>query len=475
MIQSSFQEFQGFQLMNAGNSDLTQLGLENRITQKPLSIGLRKPKDRKLKRGSNPLLVRGALISLLLMGSGFAFYQFVVLPRSERDRQLPTVQVNRRTLPITVSANGSIEPERSINVSPVTSGRVKRLLVEETDTVEQGQIIAYMDDSTLQGQLIQAQGQLASAEANLQLSAAGNRPEEILEAQAKLEEAQASLRQAESTFQQDSGLYKVGAIAQRELQTSKASLDTAQARASQAEQALTIQQAGSRREEIARYQAEVEAARGNVAYIRSQIENTIIRAPFSGVVIRKYAEPGAFVAPTTSASAENSATSSSILALGTKNQVVANVAETSIGRMRVGQPAIIKVDAFPGRQFKGQVKEIAPQSTVEQNVTSFEVKVALTDADAILRSGMNVDVEFQVGELNQAVMIPTPAIVRRESGTGVYVQTAQEVEFQLIETGTTVGGETEIVSGLEGNEKILLSYPEGEKLKSGPTLIGGDE
>jgi HlyD family secretion protein len=456
--------------MNAGNSDLTQFGSEDRITQKQLSMELRKPKDRKLKRGSGRLLVRGALISLLLMGGGFAFYQFVVVPQSERDRQLPTVQVNRRTLPITVTANGSIEPERSINVSPVTSGRVKRLLVEETDTVEQGQIIAYMDDSTLQGQLIQAQGQLASAEANLQLSAAGNRPEEILEAQAKLEEAQASLRQAESTFQQDSGLYKVGAIAQRELQTSQASLDTAQARVSQAKQALTIQQAGSRREEIARYQAEVEAARGNVAYIRSQIENTIIRAPFSGVVIRKYAEPGAFVAPTTSASAENSATSSSILALGTKNQVVANIAET-----RVGQSAIIKVDAFPGRQFKGRVTEIAPQSTVEQNVTSFEVKVALMDADAILRSGMNVDVEFQVGELNQAVMIPTPAIVRRESGTGVYVQTDQEVKFQLIETGTTVGGETEIVSGLEGNEKILLSYPEGEKPKSGPTLIGGDE
>jgi HlyD family secretion protein len=458
--------------MNADHSVPLHPGPLHQQTTQPDRPSLKL--SEKLKRGSGRLLLRGLLLSLLVGGSGFAFYRFVVVPSGERDRQMPTVQIERRNLSLTVSANGTIEPERSINISPVTSGRLKQLLVDETDTVKQGQIIAYMDDSTLQGQLIQAQGQLASAEANLQLAAAGNRPEEILEAQARLDEAQASLRQAESTLQQDTGLYQAGAISQRELQSSQASRDTAYAKVVQAEQSLAVQRAGSRQEEIARNQAEVNAAQGNVNYILSQIDNTIIRAPFSGVVIRKYADPGAFVAPTTSASAENSATSSSILALATKNQVVANVAETSIGRMRVGQPATIKADAFPGKVFKGRVTEIAPQSTVEQNVTSFEVKVSLTDAEGVLRSGMNVDVEFQVGELSQAVMVPTTAIVRRENGTGVYVkQPDQGVAFQAIETGTTVGGETEVISGLAGNEEVLLSYPEGEKPQSGPPLLGG--
>jgi HlyD family secretion protein len=447
--------------MNAEHSDLSTLAAQPHR----FSIAL--------KRGSGRLLLRGVLLSLILGGGGMAFYRGVVVPSGERDRQIPTVQVERRSLALTVSANGAVEPERSINISPVTSGRLKQLLVDETDTVKQGQIIAYMDDSTLQGQLIQAQGQLASAEASLRLMAAGNRPEEILDAQAKLSEAQASLRQAESTLQQDRTLHREGAISQRELQSSQASRDTAYAKVVQAEQGLTIQQAGSRQEEIARSQAEVDAAQGNVNYILSQIDNTIIRAPFSGVVIRKYADPGAFVAPTTSASAENSATSSSILALATKNQVVANVAETSIGRMKVGQAAVIKADAFPGKVFKGRVTEIAPQSTVEQNVTSFEVKVSLTDPEGLLRSGMNVDVEFQVGELSQAVMVPTTAIVRRENGTGVYVQQADQAEFQAIETGITVGGETEVISGLQGNEKILLSYPEGEKPQSNLPMLGG--
>jgi HlyD family secretion protein len=444
--------------MNASNSDLKP--------QRSYSLIESKQKNR-LRR-----ILQASLISLLIGGSSLMFYRFVV-SRPGGDRPNPTVQIQRRNLSITISANGTVEPERSINVSPVTSGRLKQLLVGETDTVKQGQIIAYMDDSTLQGQLIQSEGQLAAAQASLQLAVAGNRPEEILEAQAKLDEAQASLREAESTLKQDTELRQAGAISQRELQTSQASRDTASAKVTQSQQALAVQKAGSRREEIDRYQAEVNAAQGNVNYIKSQIENTIIRAPFSGVVIRKYADPGAFVAPATSASSENSATSSSILALATKNQVIANVAETSIGRMRVGQPATIKADAFPGQQFKGKVVEIAPQSTVQQNVTSFEVKVALVNPENVLRSGMNVDVEFQVGELENAVMVPTSAIVRRETGTGLYVQkNNQVVEFQPIETGTTIGGETEILSGLQGNEEILLSYPEGEKPEgNAPSLL----
>ena len=95
---------------------------------------------------------------------------------------------------ITISANGTVQPERSINVSPKNSGILNRLLVKEGDTVKQGQIIAYMGDSNLQGQLTQAKGQVAQAEANLQKLLAGNRPQDIAQAQAVLEQNEASLQ-----------------------------------------------------------------------------------------------------------------------------------------------------------------------------------------------------------------------------------------------------------------------------------------
>ena len=132
------------------------------------------------------------------------------------------------------------------------------------------------------------------------------------------------------------------------------------------------------------------AAQGAVAIAQRNIDDTVIRAPFAGIIARKYADPGAFVTPTTAGSAVTSATSSSILALASTNEIVAQVAEASIAQIRVGQVAMIKVDAYAGKTFEGKVTQVATQSLVQQNVTSFEVKVAVTDSQKLLHQGMNV-------------------------------------------------------------------------------------
>ncbi len=402
--------------------------------------------------------IQGLLLLSLTGGTLLIIHQSIRNPPAAE--QVETVQVERQTVAITVSANGSVKPERSINISPKTSGLLKRLLVTEGDSVKAGQLIAEMDDSNLKGQMSQATGNLAVATANLQKLLAGNRPEEVAEAQAKLEAANASLKEAELTLQQDKNLYASGALSRRDLAGSEAKRATAAAQVAQARQSLTMQQMGARTEEIAAARAQVAAAEGSVEQIQSQMDDRVIHAPFSGTVVRKYADPGSFVAPTTAASAENSATSSSILALAIQNRIVANVPEASISRLRLGQTALIKADAFPGKTSQGAVTEIAPQSTVEQNVTSFEVKVSLTDPAGLLRSGMNVSVDFQIGQLANAVMVPTVAIVRQENRTGVYVQSAnQEPVFQPIETGLTMGNRTEARSGLQGKEQVLVGLP----------------
>ena len=168
--------------------------------------------------------------------------------------------------------------------------------------------------------------------------------------------------------------------------------DIAQARSvlNQRQQALNLLKAGSRPEDIAQARAQVMAAQGAVAIAQRNIDDTVIRAPFAGIIARKYADPGAFVTPTTAGSAVTSATSSSILALASSNEIVAQVAEASIAQIRVGQVAMIKVDAYAGKTFEGKVTQVATQSLVQQNVTSFEVKVAVTDSQKLLHQGMNV-------------------------------------------------------------------------------------
>lgn len=416
-------------------------------------------------KGITKWLLGLLILSFATGGSYIVYRQVIVIPSQETRRRAQTVPVERLSLPITVSANGTIKPERSINVSPKTSGRLKSLLVQEGDAVKQGQIIAYMDDSNFMGQLKEAQGQLASAQANLQKLIAGNRPQEISQAQAQLRNAQAALRQTEASYRQDQELAASGAISRRDLENSLAERDKAQAQVAQSQQALALQQVGSRPEDIAQARAQVVTAQGTLQNVQTQIDDTVIRAPFSGIVTRKFSDPGAFVTPTTAGSEVSSATSSSILSLASTNQVVANVAETDIAQLRVGQSATIRADAYPKQTFKGKITQIAVESTVEQNVTSFEVKAAiLSDAEQLLRVGMNVDIEFNAGELKNALVVPTVAIVRQENGTGVFVAGKDNKPiFTPIVTGLTVNDKTEIKSGLQGNERVSVNFPEGTR------------
>lgn len=462
------------------------------------------------------------LTVVLLGGIGYViYYQVTVAPAQQARRRVLTQPVERQTLAIAVSANGTVKPERSINLSPKNSGILKRLLAKEGDIVKQGQIVAYMDDSNLRGQLTSAQGQLAQAEANLQKAQAGNRPQDIAQAQAQLDEAeanlqkvqagnrpqeiaqaqarlqsaQATLAKADDDYRRNLQLYNSGGIALQTVNQKRADRDSAQAAVNEAQQGVNLQKSGSRpedieqaratvnqrkqalallragtrQEDISVARAQVTSARGSLQNIQAQINDTIIRAPFDGVVTKKYADPGAFVTPTTASSDVSSATSSSILALASTNEVVANLAETNISKIRIGQKVTVRADAYPGKIFEGRVRQIAAQSVVSQNVTSFEVRVTLTDPQRLLRSGMNVTTDFQVGQLENALVVPTAAVVRRENATGVYVPGKDnQPVFTPIETGVTVNKFTEVKSGLTGTEKVLLSFPPGSRPQSTP-------
>ncbi|MCA6572592.1 MAG: efflux RND transporter periplasmic adaptor subunit [Pseudanabaena sp. M57BS1SP1A06MG] len=418
------------------------------------------------------------LILALVGGGGYYTYTQMIAPASQqgsrkRDR---VISIKRTNLPIIVTANGTIQPEKSINVSPKSSGRLKTLLVKEGQSVNAGQILAYMDESNMIGQLTQADGQLAAAQASLDLLRAGNRSQDIAQVQANLANAQSTLEQSEIIYRQNQQLYKEGAIASRDLDTSRTTMEANRAKVTQAREALSLQRAGSRPEDIDRAQAQVVVAAGTLQTVQSQLEDTIIRAPFDGVVVRKYADPGAFVTPTTSGSAVSSATASSILALATNNQVVANVAEANIAQIAVGQEVSFQVDAYPNKKFSGRVVSISPQAIVNQNVTSFEVKAEITSKDKnLLRSGMNASLEFRAGQLKDVLVVPTVAIVRQQGSTGVYVKTEQSATpvFTQIETGVTVDDKTEVKSGLNGDEKIFVSFPEGSRPKSEPRGVPG--
>lgn len=413
----------------------------------------------------------GLLMVGLLGFGGWGAQALYSTAANRPQKELLTQTVERKSLPVRITANGTVNAERAINLSPKSAGILKTLLVKESDRVRQGQVVAVMDDSGLLGQSIQMRGQLAQQEANLQRLNAGNRPEEIAKAEFQLNSAQAELRQTEADLNSNQSLYEAGAVSRQTYQKALTNRDTAQSAVLQSQQSLQLSQAGARREDIDEARARVDAAQGSLQSIQSQLDDTQITAPFDGVVIKKYADVGAYVSPSMGGSGA-SASSSSILTLASNRwQVVVNLSEAQISKIKLGQAVQIKVDAFPGELFSGKVEQIAPQATVAQNVTSFEVRVAITSPQVgKLKLGMNVEAQFEVGNLDNVLLVPNAAVVRQAGGEGVFVVGSDRNPiFQPIQTGITVGTQTEVISGLQGNEQILISPP---KAQSSPPGLG---
>lgn len=453
------------------------------------------------------------LVGVVAVGTLTVGTTVYVLNRNQQDYNLQelTVPVTQKNLQVTIEASGTVQPIQSVNISPKTAGRLESLYVEQGDRVEKGQPVAVMENQQFQAQLDRAESNLAEAKARLAEAKAGSRLEEIEQARASLEQAKARLAEAQARipeniaqirFQVDSAqsqfelaqdrlnrnetLLAEGAIAQdrfdeirNEYRSAQAALAEARQRLQQAQKTnrpeiqrleaevaqaranLQQVQRGTRQEEIERLEAAVRAAQAQFREAQIQFQDTTIQAPFAGIITQKYATEGAFVTPTTSASSTAAATSTSIIALAEGLEVLAKVPEVDVTQLKKGQSVEIMADAFPNEVFRGKVKLIAPEAIVEQNVTSFEVRIELQSGLEKLRSGMNVDVTFLGEELADTLVIPTVAVVTRQGETGVMiVNDEEEAEFQPVTLGLTIDNQTQILEGLETSDRVFIDLPE---------------
>lgn len=467
----------------------------------------------KFKRPA-PWMLGAAAAGILVISGGTYFAIARLNPKTDISEL--TVPVQAQDLTVRITASGAVQPVQSVNLSPMTAGRVKELYVDQGDSVQQGQIIARMDDAEVQAQLVQARANLAQAQAKLAEVRAGSRPEEIAQARSRLAQAEAQLAQtragsrpeeiAQARAQVEAAQARVDLTRKRvsryrylaqqgaetrdrldeavtddrsaqanlketqrklqQFQNGSRPEEIAQSRAevAAARQELQQVQNGSRPEEIAQAEADVAAAEGQLQGVQVQQANTLIRSPFAGIVTQKYATEGAFVTPTTSASSTSSATSTSVVAVAKGLEVLAKVPEVDIGRIKPEQSAEIIADAYPDQAFKGRVKLVSPEAVVEQNVTSFQVRVAIETGLNKLRSGMNADLTFLGSSLNNALVVPTVAIATQDGQTGVYLPGPdQKPQFHPITIGTSIQDQTQVLEGLKSGQRVFIEFPENQK------------
>lgn len=446
----------------------------------------------KVNKQPTPWLV--GLTAAGLVGVAATTYFVMRPPSAKQDLSSLMVPVQAKTVTAQITASGEVVPIKTVNLSPKNPGRIAELLVEQGDRVRQGQVVARMENREIEAQRAQAAANLSQAQARLQEAQArllelqsSSRTEEVGQARAGLElaesrvkEAQVRLELANDRAQRNRVLADQGAISRdryaeflTEERVARASLEQAQAQVQEAKQQLNQRGQVGSQEQVAQAIAQLEAAKAQVEAAKAQLQeaetrlaDTVIRASFDGIITQKYANEGAFVTPTTSASSTTSATSTSIVALANGLELRAKVPEVDIGQIKPNQAVEVKVDAYPDQVFKGRVRLIAPEAVVEQNVTSFQVRVTMLTGQEILRSGMNADLIFLGKQLTNALIVPTVAIVTDKGQTGVLVPGANnKPKFQPVTIGPTIGDQTQILQGIQAGAPVFVELPEGQKLE----------
>jgi HlyD family secretion protein len=272
------------------------------------------------------------------------------------------------------------------------AGRVAERLVSEGERVKAGQLVSRLDDAEQRAQLSLRRAELAGAEAALAELEAGSRPQEIAAAEATLRSMEAERDRTRLDFARQQELRGKDAIADRELEASQAQLKIAEARAAEAGERLKLVKEGPRAEDIAQGRARVEQIRAAVALAETQLDNTRLISPLTGVVLSHNIEPGEYVSP------------------GTPVVTVADIAhvwvrayvnQTDLGRLRLGQKVAVHMDTFPDKTYEGTVGFIASEAeftpktvqTVKERVKLvFRVKVDLANPNDELKPGMPADV-----------------------------------------------------------------------------------
>jgi len=285
---------------------------------------------------------------------------------------------------------------RQVSLAFDGSGRIAEVRAEEGDHVRAGAVLATIDTRTFALQIDQATAQIEAQEQNLRRLRNGARPEEINEARSRLATAQAEVTRATDDLTRLQGIAaktQGRGVSRQDLDRAQSAVVTASSRTDELRDALRLVESGSRSEDIAGAEAQVKASRAQLALLRHQIELGELKAPVDAVVRSRLLEPGDMATPQRPVLT---------LALTQPKWVRVYVAETDLGKVRVGLPARIRSDGqsseLTGKiSFIASTAEFTPKSVETEELRTslvYEVRILVDDPTDLLRLGQPVTVEI---------------------------------------------------------------------------------
>jgi HlyD family secretion protein len=327
------------------------------------------------------------LIGLVLVAVGVGAGVYT-MRRNQPEPTVTTQQLSRGDIVDTVGATGTLEAVETVDVGTQVSGVVQQLFADFNSIVRKGQVIAKLDPSIIQTQIEQQTANVSRADADVERLKVA-----LMDAQQKLDRARQMAERA--------------LIPRTELETAEVNVKSAEAQIRSAQAGLT------------QARAQLNNQRVNLSY-------TTIVAPIDGIVISRNVDQGQTVA-----ASMNAPTLFVIAADLTKMQVVANIDEADVGRMRPGQNVNFRVDAFPNDTFRGTVQQVRLQPAVVQNVVTYSTVIAVPNPELKLKPGMTANVNIEIARRTNALRIPNAALRFRptnEMFTALHQTPPQEMQ-----------------------------------------------
>lgn len=336
--------------------------------------------------------------------------------KKEQKTEFETAKVERQNIHTSITATGTIEPVTSVTVGTQVSGIVSKLYVDYNSVVKKGQIIAELDKTNLISELNTAKANLSSA--------------------------QSTLNYEQANYSRYKTLYDKGLVSADDYESAKLSFEKA-------------------RQQVATSRESVQKAQTNLGY-------ATITSPIDGVVLSKSVEEGQTVA-----ASFNTPELFTIAKDLTDMRVIADIDEADIGGVKEGQRVSFTVDAFPDDKFEGQVTQVRQQATTESNVVTYEVVISAPNYDLKLKPGLTANVTIFTMEKDNMLAVPAKAlrfmpneallqkdqkIEDVEAPTKVWTLEGNTFKAHAVQTGTTNGMVTEIVSGIDEGTEVLVDF-----------------
>ncbi len=345
---------------------------------------------------------------------------FSVVSRNKNTKQqrIRTVLVEKGDIIIKMTESGTVEPVTAVDIKSELAGEVRRLYVEEGDSVKVGDKLALVQQESSQAR-------------------------QVAQSRASLERTKLDLEEAERNLERKRELYELGFISKKDVEDAEKSYKSSKIQYDLSEKQLWLILGGTE-------QAESQSLTSRT------FDNIIVSSPIKGLVISINVEVGEMITSGTQAYGGGGTTIMTVADLS-RMVVKADINEVDVGKVAKGQPVNIVFDAIKGKTYQGRVRKLTPAGSIKQNIVVYPLEVEILDPDESIRPGMTADIDIIAGNAKGVLYVPKEAVIKRGNrSTVMLIEDGKPVPKEVI-TGLEDDVKVEIKEGLKEGDKVLIT------------------